>query len=131
MSNFRRSTRAPSRKLKKYYPATTSLIRAASRRSFELDPGGALETYAANVLGAPFYYRKGRREIDFVGEGGEVAVEVKRTPSQRDVALLLRLGRGIGAERVVMVSESESGKVGGVQVVPAYALDWAAPGLLK
>ena len=124
LSNFRPSTRSSSRKLKKFYPATTSLVKALSKRAFESDGGGVLETYAVNALAASYYYRTGRGEIDAVSDGGETAVEAKLTPDLKDASLLIELATRVGAKRKVIVSSSERGKIGGVDVVPAYALEW-------
>jgi hypothetical protein len=124
LSNFRPSSRSSSRKLRKYYPATTSLIKAVSRGAFEQDRGGVLETYVVNVLRAASYYRRGQAEIDVISEGGELAVEVKTKPDRRDLARLGRLADWVGAKRRVIVSQTDGRSIGGVDVVPAYALEW-------
>ncbi|MDE1854295.1 MAG: ATP-binding protein [Thaumarchaeota archaeon] len=124
LSNYRPSTRSSSRKLRRYYPATTSLVRAVSRQAFEGDPGGVQEAYVVNALGASRYYREGREELDVVLGDGETAVEVKATPDARDGARLARVAGRIGARRRVIVSLSEGASSVGVDTVPAYALEW-------
>lgn len=123
LANYRPSTRSSSRKLRRYYPATTSLIGAVSRRAYS-DVGGVLETYAINALRASRYFRKGRAEIDAILGEGETAVEVKTTPGERDAVQLNRVAGGIGAKRKVIVSQSDRRRIGSVDVVPAYELEW-------
>lgn len=129
LSNYRPSTRSSSRKLRRYYPATTSLVRAVSRQAFEGDMGGVLETYVVNALGASRYYRMGREEVDVVLGDGEIAVEVKVSPDAGDIARLVRVAERIGARRKVVVSLSGGVSYGGVETVPAYALEWEMPRL--
>lgn len=127
LSNYRASSRSSSRKLRRYYPATTSLVRAVSRAAFEGDPGGVLEAYVVNALSASLYFRKGGAEVDVVLGDGEAAVEVKATPAAADAARLVKAAEGTGAKRKVIVSLSARGSSGGVEIVPAYALEWAMP----
>jgi hypothetical protein len=124
LSNFRPSSRSSSRKLRKYYPATTSLIKAVSREAFAREQGGVLETYVVNALRASNYYRKGGAEVDVVSADRRLAVEVKVKADERDATRLGRIADILGAERRVVVSLSERGRLGGVDVVPAYALEW-------
>jgi predicted AAA+ superfamily ATPase len=126
LANFRASTRSSSRKLKKYYPATTSLIGAVSRKAFALESGGVLETYVVNALRASLYYRKGKSEIDAILNEGETAVEVKANPDERDAIKLNMLADGIRARRRLIVSQSDRKKLNGIEVVPAYQLEWFA-----
>ena len=83
-----------------------------------------METYVVNVLRATSYYRRGQAEIDVVSESGELAVEVKTKPDERDLARLGRLADWAGAKRRVMVSQTDRRTISGVDVVPAYALEW-------
>ncbi len=124
LANFRPSSRSSSRKLRKYYPATTSLIRAVSRDAYERDAGGVLETYVVNALRASRYYRKGEAEIDIVLGDGATAVEVKSSPDERDAKRLLRRAASFRASRRIIVSLSDRRTLNGVEVVPAYALEW-------
>lgn len=57
LSNFGPSFLSSSRKLRKYYPVTSSLIFAYSRKSFESRMGAVLETYVVNALDAEYYFR--------------------------------------------------------------------------
>lgn len=124
LGNFRPSSRSTSRKLRKYYPATTSMIFSIARRAFEEHPGAVLETYVVNALRASHYYRKAGREVDVVLGGGETAVEAKVRPDERDAAKLSKISGAIGSKRRLIVSLSRRGRLSGVDVVPAYALEW-------
>ena len=127
LANFRPSIRSSSRKLRRYYPATTSLIRAVSRQAFQRESGGVLETYVINALGATHYYRQGRVEVDAILGGGDVAVEVKSGADERDVDKLARAATRIGSRKRMIVSLSDRFSRKGVEVVPAYALEWETP----
>ena len=131
LGNFRPSPRSESRKLRKYYPSTTSMVFAVARRSFDASPGAVLETYVVNALGASRFYKRGGKEVDVVLRDGEECVEVKVSPDGRDAARLSRAAGELGAKKKLMVSWSDRTRVGGVDVIPAYALDWEGPGLLK
>jgi hypothetical protein len=82
-----------------------------------------------NALGASRYYRMGRGEVDVVLGDGEIAVEVKVSPDAGDIARLVRVAERIGARRKVVVSLSGGVSYGGVETVPAYALEWEMPRL--
>jgi predicted AAA+ superfamily ATPase len=80
LSNFKPSFLASSRKLKKYYPATPSLVFAYSKESYESKMGGVLESYVVNTLDAHYYFREGQREIDIIVKNKILLpVEVKET----------------------------------------------------
>ncbi len=124
LSNYRVSSRSSSRKLKKYYPSTTSIIYATSRDAYERNRGALLETYVVNALKATHYYRKSGREIDVLLGGGKVAVEIKEKPDERDALRLLKVAGEVGAGASYIVSMSETARWDGVEVVPAYSLEW-------
>ena len=124
LSNFRPSFAASSRKLKKFYPATPSLIFSFSRETFERNFGAVLETYVANVLDAHYYFREGKKEIDIILKNGTMLpVEVKENVSERDVELFSRLVRDVGAEKGIMVSLNQEMKRKDVEVLPAYFIE--------
>ena len=52
LSNYRPSFSSSSRKLKKYYPATPSLVFSQSKETFISKMGAVLETYVVNALDA-------------------------------------------------------------------------------
>ena len=127
LGNFRPSPRSESRKLRKYYPSTTSMIFAVARGSFEGAPGAVLETYVVNALRANRFYRKGGREADVVLGDGAACVEIKLSPVERYACWFWAAASVMGANIKLIGSWSDSGRVGGVDVVPAYALDWEEP----
>jgi hypothetical protein len=78
-----------------------------------------------NSLRAKNYYRKGNKKIDALVEKGKLlAVEVKEKVDESDARRLYTLSKQVGAEERLIVSWSQRGKVNGVQVIPAYALEW-------
>ena len=83
-----------------------------------------METYVVNALKATHYYRKSGREIDVLLGGGKVAVEIKEKPDERDALRLLKVAGEVGAGASYIVSMSETARWDGVEVVPAYSLEW-------
>ena len=59
LSNFKLNFLSSSRKLKKYYPRTTSLIFSFSKEVFEENFGKVLESYVVNALDTEYYFRRG------------------------------------------------------------------------
>jgi len=124
LSNFRPSYLSASRKLKKYYPATTSLIFSNSKEFFENNFGAVLETYVVNALRANFYFREGKREIDIVLKDGKLLpIEVKTTIDERDLKGFSKLMKYIGADKGVIVSLNQSISKGNIEVLPAYLVE--------
>ena len=77
LSNFRPAFLSASRKLKKFYPTTPSLI-FPFQRSFWKNLGAVLETYVVNTLNANYYFRRGKKEINIILKNDEILpVEVK------------------------------------------------------
>jgi hypothetical protein len=124
LGNFRPSFMSASRKLRKYYPATTSLIFSHSREVFERNTGRVLETYVANALGASFYFRKGRKEIDVI-LGGEkpLPIEVKATVDEKDLKNFSNLLRYVNADNGIIVSLNQRIKKGNIEALPAYLIE--------
>ena len=125
LSNFRPSFLSSSRKLRKYYPVTSSLIFAYSRESFESRMGAVLETYVVNALDAEYYFREGRKEIDIIlRDKGLLPVEVKETVSEDDIARFSRVVKYINAEKGVIVSSGQEMKKEDVEVIPVYLVEF-------
>ncbi|MCS6784148.1 MAG: ATP-binding protein [Candidatus Caldarchaeum sp.] len=126
LGNYRPSQMASSRKLRKYYPATTSLTFAYSRKDFLERSGGVLETYVVSALDAAYYFRDGRHEVDVVlTDDGLVLVEVKESVGAGDVAKLSRLAGLLKASKAVIVSRDERFSRENVEVIPVYGLEWS------
>jgi len=124
LSNYRPSFLASSRKLKKYYPVTPSLIFAYSKETFKDKIGAVLETYVVNALDAQYYFREGKKEIDIIlKNNGLLPVEVKQTVKQNELNEFSKLLKYIHAPKGVIVSMNQRilGKT--AEVIPAYATE--------
>lgn len=126
LGNFRPSSLSASRKLKKYYPATTSLIFSRSKDIFERNIGSVLETYVVNALQASSYFREGKKEIDIILKDGKILpVQVKAKVEEKDLSGFSDLMSYIKAERGLIVSLSQSMRRGNIEVVPSYLVEKA------
>ena len=87
VSNFRPSALAGSRKNRKAYPSTSSLIFSLTGRFNDDIIGKVLETAFCSETGAKYYFRKGDKEIDFllIGNKKTIPVEIKHKKSETDV----------------------------------------------
>lgn len=102
ISNFRISILATSRKNRKVYPATTSLVFAEYGRFDDRIIGAVLET-ACTEAELKHYFRAGRREIDFLMRKDDkiIPIEIKTKLLESElsayIALLakLRLNQGL------------------------------------
>lgn len=129
LSNYRPSTLASSRKLKKYYPATTSLTYAYDKNSFYEKFGGVLETYVVSALDAQYYFREDGREVDVVlVDDGLVLVEVKESVASEDFSRLGKLVSLLKARKAVIISMEEQKARENVQAVPVYCLELSSVG---
>ncbi|MEM4189030.1 MAG: AAA family ATPase [Candidatus Caldarchaeum sp.] len=124
LANYRPSTASSSRKLKKYYPATSALTFAYSKRDFYEKMGAVLETYVVNALDAQYYFNQGRREVDVVlTYDGLTLVEVKQSVDSGDVAKIAELAKLLKAGKAFIISHDQELVENNVQVVPAYSLE--------
>ncbi|HKM60566.1 MAG TPA: ATP-binding protein [Candidatus Bathyarchaeia archaeon] len=121
LSNFKPSFLASSRKLKKYYPATPSLVFAYSKDNYESKMGAVLESYVVNTLDAHYYFREGRREIDIIVKNKVLLpVEVKETVGEDDLTKFSEVLKYINAVKGVIVSSNQTIKRESIEVIPAY-----------
>ncbi len=84
LRNYRPSVRASSRKMKRIYPYHWSLLYGLVPKT---ERGALLESVAASLLNAVYYWREGMREVDFivVDRNSTMPIEVKvRTSLRRD-----------------------------------------------
>lgn len=124
LSNFKPSFLSSSRKLKKYYPATSSLIFAHSKESFEKKMGLVLECYVAGALDARYYFREGKKEIDIILRNGALLpVEVKETVDENCLSRFAKLLEYVGAAGGVVVSSSQRAGRDNIEVVPAFLVE--------
>ena len=121
LSNFKPSFLSTSRKLKKYYPVTTSLIFAYSKQNFEKRMGAVLETYIVNALDAQYYFREGKKEINIILKDKELLpIEVKETVNKEDITKFAKLVRYINAKKGIIISSNQRLKREEIEVIPAY-----------
>jgi predicted AAA+ superfamily ATPase len=86
--------------------------------------GAVLETYVVNALDAEYYFREGKKEIDIILKDGKILpVEVKETIDENDIARLSKLLTLVKASRGILVTSSQEGSHGNIQIVPAYAIE--------
>jgi predicted AAA+ superfamily ATPase len=131
LSNYRPSFLASSRKLKKYYPVTPSLIFAYSKETFEDKMGAVLETYVVAALDAQYYFREGKREIDIILKNKSLLpVEVKQTVSEDDYREFSELLKYIHAEKGIIISSNQKNKREKTEVIPVYTVE-SLPELTK
>jgi hypothetical protein len=124
LSNFRPSFLSSSRKLKKFYPATTSLIFSHSRENFERNLGSVLETYVVNALNARYYFREGKKEIDIILEDKEILpVEVKENVNEEDLNGFSKLIDYIDAKKGKIITFSQRIEKDNIEVYPAYLIE--------
>lgn len=124
LGNFRPTFLSASRKLKKFYPATPSLIYSYSKEVFEENFGAILETYVANTLNANFYYRKGAKEIDIILKNGRILpIEVKENVDEHYLRKFERIIKDIGAKRGIVISLNQKFDKNNIKVLPAYLLE--------
>jgi len=124
LSNFQLSFLSSSRKLKKFYPATTSLIFSHSRENFERNLGSVLETYVVNALNARYYFREGKKEIDIILEDKEILpVEVKENVNEEDLKGFSKLIDYIDAKKGKIITFSQRIEKDNIEVYPAYLIE--------
>ncbi|MEM2896395.1 MAG: ATP-binding protein [Candidatus Bathyarchaeia archaeon] len=124
LSNFRPAFLSSSRKLKKFYPATPSLIFSHSREIFERNFGTVLETYVVNTLNANCYFRKGKKEINIILKNGEILpIEVKESISEEDLKAFSKLVNYVNAKKGIILSLDQEIKKWNVEAFPVYAVE--------
>jgi len=124
LSNYRISFLSESRKLRKYYPSTTSLIFANSKEVFERNFGAVLETYVVNTLETSHYFRKGNKEIDvIIKNDGILPVEVKEKVSEEDLRKITKIINYIGVKSCKIFTLNQSFKKENIEVIPIYLLE--------
>lgn len=122
--NFRPAFLSSSRKLKKFYPATPSLTFSFSKEIFERSLGEMLETYVVNSLGASYYFREGKKEIDIILKDGELLpIEVKESVSEDDLKKFSSLVNYVNAKKGIVISLNQSIKKQNIEVIPIYLVE--------
>ena len=125
LSNFRPSYMSSSRKLKKYYPITPSLIFSHSKETFEHNAGAVLETYVVNALDAQYYFRERKKEIDIILlKNNEVLpIEVKETANEIDIEKFSKMMKYINAKEGWIITLNKEAKKENIKITPAYMVE--------
>ncbi|MEM2210368.1 MAG: ATP-binding protein [Nitrososphaerales archaeon] len=122
--NFRPAFLSSSRKLKKFYPATPSLIFSYSKEIFEKNLGVVLETYVVNTLNAKYYFREGRKEINIILRNGEILpIEVKESVNEEDLEKFSKLVSYVNAKKGIIISLNQKIKKWNVETFPVYNVE--------
>lgn len=113
VSNFRLSIAATSRKNRKVYPATASMIFASYGEFDSRMTGPVLETAFCAETEAKYYFRKGTREIDFLmmlpGSNRIIPIEIKSKTSQNEIAAYCSLLKKLGLSKGIVLTMDKFG----------------------
>jgi predicted AAA+ superfamily ATPase len=124
LANFRPAFFSSSRKLRKYYPTTTSLIFSCSKENFEANFGKVLETYVVNTLNAEYYFREREKEINIILKNKRLLpIEVKESVSEEDIEKFSKLVKYVNAEKGLIISLSQEFERKEVKAIPAYLIE--------
>lgn len=87
VKNFRLGVLASSRKNRKIYPKTSSLVFSSVDRFEGNIIGKVLETMFCTEVSAKYYFRKNKKEIDFLllKEKKVIPIEIKQNVSETDM----------------------------------------------
>ncbi|MEM2634128.1 MAG: ATP-binding protein [Nitrososphaerales archaeon] len=122
--NFRPAFLSSSRKLKKFYPATPSLIFSYSKEIFEKNLGVVLETYVVNTLNAKYYFREGRKEINIILRNGEILpIEVKESVNEEDLEKFSKLVSYVNAKKGIIIYLNQKIIKWNVETFPVYNVE--------
>ncbi len=118
--NYRGSSLASARKLKKAYFSTPNIAFAFNQDIERILPA-MLENLVSSETGANLFYRNGF-EIDFIlPENGKLdAIEVKKT--EKDIKQIKKLKEKFGAKvrHAIMVDLEKEGNIEGIAIIPAW-----------
>jgi predicted AAA+ superfamily ATPase len=124
LNNFRPAFLSISRKLRKYYPTTTSLIFSNSKEIFEKNFGAVLETYVVNNLNANYYFKEGKREINIILKNEELLpIEIKENVNENDIRKFSELVKYINAKKGIIISLNQNFKKENIEVFPIYLIE--------
>lgn len=113
VSNFRINILATSRKNRKVYPATSSLI-FSSYGMFDSNIWGkVLESIFSSEIEAKYYFRKDKKEIDFLifKDRKIIPVEVKYTISESEVKDFISLLQSLNLNSGIILTFDKFGEI--------------------
>jgi predicted AAA+ superfamily ATPase len=123
LGNYRRSTEAALRKLKRAYPADTALIYLYKPNPDDSFSGKIVESAVVNGMGAKFFW-KGRYEVDIVSNGIPIEIKYQESIGDNDFRQILEFMNKFGVKEGVMVTKNDERivkhKGRSIKLVPAW-----------
>lgn len=121
VKNYRGSAISASRKLRRVYPYHPSLIQGISK---EIDEPKLVECFVRSHLDAEFYWRDGKREVDFVYNNIPVEVKYKENIQKQDLKGLIEFMKKFNIKKSYLISKNKfdelhvNNKI--IRVLPAW-----------
>ncbi|MFQ6087286.1 MAG: ATP-binding protein [Candidatus Methanofastidiosia archaeon] len=104
VKNYRGSTISASRKLRRVYPYHPSIVQGVFK---EVEESKSVECYVRSHLDAEFYWRKNKKEVDFVYNGMPVEVKYKESIEKSDLKNLLKYMKEFNTQRGYLISKNK------------------------
>ena len=121
VKNYRGSTVSASRKLKRVYPYHPSLSQGVFK---EVEESKLAECFVRSCLNAEFYWRKDKKEVDFVCGGIPVEVKYKNNISDSDIKNLLVFMDEFKVKKGYLISKDKFDKIHTdsktIKILPAW-----------
>jgi predicted AAA+ superfamily ATPase len=112
VSNYRISILAASRKNKKIYPAASSLAFALYGNFYSQIMGSMMEAAFCHETDARYYFRKGKKEIDFLimRKNKIIPVEIKSGDYQKELVGYASVMNGLDLKKGIMLTTDKFGE---------------------
>lgn len=121
VKNYRGSTLSASRKLRRVYPYHPSLSQGIFKK---VEESRLVECFVRSRLDAELYWRKNKKEVDFVYKGMPLEVKYKNNISRQDFKNILEFMETFKVKKGYLVSKDKFDEVeiGGksIKVLPAW-----------
>ena len=121
VKNYRGSTVAASRKLRRVYPYHPSLSQGVFKK---IEESKLAECFVRSRLDAEFYWRRDKKEVDFICEGIPVEVKYKNNISDGDVKNMLIFMDKFKVKNGYLISKDKFDKIHTagktIKVLPAW-----------
>ncbi len=127
--NYRGSTLSASRKLRRVYPYHPCLVQGVFK---DVEESKLAECFVRSYLDAEFYWRKNKKEVDFVYNKIPVEVKYKKNISGQDIKNLLAFMEGFRVEKGYLISKNTFDKIHvGDKIIKVVPLWYLASGKVK